>query len=113
MGVLQTAQQLEKVWLPTTASLPDDDANKEWVNINTGKLVAGDIVGIDPAGDQIEASLVMLANRISDWSYTDEAGVPLPVTLDNVKLLDMEDFTFLAQKLQMDVESLTPDQKKS
>lgn len=113
MGVLQVEKKIEKFWLPSTASLPDDDPNKEWVLMDTGELRAGDIIGLTQDTDEIEASLIMLSNRITDWSYVDEAGVPIPVVLENVKAMKMEDYAYLAEKIQGDVQSITPDQKKS
>lgn len=109
----QNTNGVERLYLPSTKDLGPENPECAWVDMVTGPLTAGDILGIDPKNDDVSNSLQMLANRIKDWNYTDAGGAKLPVTFDNVKHLDMGDFSFLAEQLPQNIEGLETAEKKS
>jgi hypothetical protein len=55
----------------------------------------------------------LLTNRIKEWNFTSETGESLAITFDNVRHLDIKDFSFLAEQIPNDVEGLTVPEKKS
>ena len=111
MPVLQKESKLERFYLPSTESLPEEE--KAFVDMEIGKLTTEDIVNIDPKAPEMEVGLMMLTARIKGWNFTDEKGEALPVTLETVKMLDIEDFGFLAQKIPQDFKTLDTAEKKT
>jgi hypothetical protein len=57
-------------------------------------LSSGDLEEMRTDGKTIGMSLDLAASVIQEWSY------PEPVTLANVKLLDLDTFTWLATEIQ-------------
>jgi hypothetical protein len=112
MPILKSAENVKRFYLPTTQNLPDD-TEKAWVDLEVGSFTAGDVIGVDPDADRITAAVKMLTNRIKDWNFTNEAGEKAPITFESVKLLDIADFTFLAEQIPKDIEGLTVPEKKS
>ena len=112
MPVLQESSKLERYYLPSTKELPEDQ--QAFVDMEVGKLTAGDIIGIDPKASETESAIRMLSNRIKGWNLTDAAGEELEINFDNVCKLDMDDFTFLADKISFDsVSGLDTAEKKT
>ena len=111
MPVLQAESKVERFYLPSTENAPE--ADKAFVDMEVGKLTTGDIVNVDPKSAEVEIGVNMLASRIKGWNFTDVEGNPLPVTTEAVKLLDVEDFGFLAGKLSQDFKGLDPTEKKT
>ena len=111
MPTLQKKSKIERFYLPSTKDLPEDQ--KAFVDMETGKLTAGDIVGVDVKAGEVEIGVRMLASRIKGWNFTDEQGNPLEVNFETVQLIDMEDFAFLAQKIPQDLEKLSVPEKKT
>jgi len=66
------------------------------VKINSG-LLAGDMSFVYGEGSMtdIERTLRALSIMIIDWNLTDEKEKKIPVTLDNIKKLDILDITEL------------------
>ncbi len=111
MPQLQAAK-LERYYLPSTKELPESE--QAFVDMEIGKLTAGDVIGIDPKASETESAIRMLTNRIKGWNFTDTEGQELEINFENVSKLDMDDFSFLAEKISFDsVESLPVDQKKT
>lgn len=94
-----------------TIALPGIDGGT--VDIYTAPLV-GDLIEIMPAGQEMTnaQSLAMLVRLIKSWNLTDEQGQSLPVTIDNLKLLSVEDLVALSSVLEH-VRAVVPDEKKS
>lgn len=63
-----------------------------WVTVRV-PLSAGDLENMRADGNRVGVSLDLLATMIQDWSY----GVP--VTLDNVRALDLDTFNWLSQEI--------------
>jgi hypothetical protein len=111
MPVLNNDSKLERVYLPSFSQLPEDQ--QAFVDIEVGKITAGDVIGIDPEKSDTESALRMLANRIKGWNLTDASGQELEINFENVSKLDVNDFAFLAEKIGDKVEKLPADQKKT
>lgn len=111
MPVLQKESKLERFYLPSTESLPEED--KAFVDMEVGKLTTADIMNIDPKAPEVQIGVMMLASRIKGWNFTDEEGNELPITFDNVQKLDVEDFGFLAGKMPQDFKQITTAEKKT
>ena len=112
MPVLDNKNKVERVYLPSTKNLPQEE--QAFVDMNTGPLTAGDIIGVDPKlQEELVMAVIMLTNRIAGWNFTDASGEDLPVTAENVRMLGVEDFTFLAEKLPQGESSLDDSEKKN
>jgi hypothetical protein len=94
-----------------TIDLPGIDGGT--VDIYTAPLV-GDLIEIMPSGQEMTnaQSLEMLVRLIKSWNLTDEQGQVLPVTIENLKLLSVEDLVALSSVLEH-VRAVVPDEKKS
>lgn len=103
----------QKFVLPSTAELPE--ADQAWVVLDVSPILTGDMIGMENIGGQIEISLSVLLNKITDWNYTEADGTTTPITLDNLKRLDVGDYMYLTAQLNGGKvpSSLTQEQKKS
>lgn len=111
MPVLQNEEKIERFYLPSTKDLPE--AEQAFVDMDTGELKTGDMIGVDPSAGEVEIGIRMLTARIKGWNFTDANGTDLEVNFDNVQKLSMDDFTFLADKIpQGSASPLTTAQKK-
>lgn len=111
MPVLHTETKIERVYLPSTKDAAE--ADKAFVDIETGPLTAGDIVGVDPKASDTESAIRMLSTRIKGWNFTDADGQDVEVNFDNISKLKMEDFAFLAEQITTDLEGLSTPEKKT
>jgi hypothetical protein len=55
-------------------------------------LLTGDAEKLKKMDDDFVAGLETVRLLIKRWSFTDEAGKDLPVSLDNIRLLPTDDF---------------------
>lgn len=111
MPVLQNESKLERFYLPSTKNLPQEE--QAFVDMEVGKLTTADIVAIDPKAPEVQIGVMMLTTRIKGWNFTDSEGKELPIVFDTVKMLDVEDFGFLAEKIPADFKTLDPTEKKT
>jgi hypothetical protein len=112
MPVLEKKSNLERVYLPSTKHLPEEE--QAFVDIESGKMTTGDVIGVDPTSGEVEVGVRMLVNRIKGWNFTDSEGKELEINFENVQLLEIEDFSFLAEKLNLGaVEGLSEIEKKT
>ncbi len=96
MPVLNDTRQTKKVALKTIKGGE--------VEIYTS-LKFGDFVGVETANNDIERGIVMLEKIIKDWNLTDKDGNKLPVNMENIKKLDIQDVAILTKE----VTSIVPD----
>lgn len=108
------SQFIKKFWLPSTASLPEDDPQKDWVTMDTGSMLAGDLAAVEESDLGLK-SLVVLQRRILDWSFTEPSGEKAPITVENVACILRGDFIYLCGQIQDNAvqAGLTPEQKKT
>lgn len=111
MPILQAESKVERFYLPSTEALPE--AEKAFVDMEVGKLTTGDIINVDPKAAEVEIGVMMLTARIKGWNFTDTEGNALEVTSETVKMLDVEDFGFLAQKISQDFNNISTEEKKT
>lgn len=62
-------------------------------------LLAGDTFEISKITDEWESNLLMLTRIIKDWNFTDNKNNKMAITIENLKLLKMEDLVSLIQEL--------------
>lgn len=102
----------------TTVILPSsskDDPARVTIDLNlTGqhaKLFSSN------KGDNLDMAFVVLASIITEWNFVDDAGEPVPITVDNVRLLSLTDFSYLSDIVERTVASTvnraisTPEKK--
>lgn len=110
MPVLKNRELVKEFVLPSTKNLPKED--QAIVAMDVSPIKTGDVVGVSQGMTEGEASVRMLYERIKSWNYTDETGNLLPVSFDNVKALDIDDFKFLEGQIS-GVDSSLDAEKKS
>lgn len=98
-------QKIERYILPSTV---DETAeNQAWVELDTTKLVAADVMAISDPENNLGTSLELLAKRVKNWNYTNADGTPTPINEDTIGRLDINDFSFLVMKFG---ENISPAQ---
>lgn len=97
MPVLKADTTTTKIFLPSTENEPNE-ADRAWVTVKN-KLILKDMSGLMTEKSEIEQAISGVAAYITDWNFTDENGGKLPITPDNVGLLDMQDFTLIMTKM--------------
>lgn len=112
MPVLTNNRKTTRIILPSMSD-PEDPG---WVEIRD-KLILGDfsrtVTGV--GNTRVEA----VAGAITDWNMTDEDGTKLPITVENVGLLEADDFNILWDHIQgvkteaETKEVLSKDEKKA
>lgn len=106
----KSSTEQKKIVLPSSA-----DGDEAYVVIETGRLLGGDIVSITDPSDRSGVIVGLLASRIKEWNFTEDDGTPTPITLENVRHLELQDFTFLMAELLPEeaVDDITTDPKKN
>lgn len=114
MPILGKRDSDKKLVLPT--STPEDEA---FVTVKS-KLLLGDLVVIETnLENQYEQTIAGLANYITDWNFTDEAGNKLPITREQILEFDKRDYEFVTAELNRAIveankdSSLDDEQKKT
>jgi hypothetical protein len=104
---LVTSEQLEKMFLPTSESLPESE--KEWVVMDVSPLRGGDLESVTSFDDDNVLKFYgqIVSGRIREWNVTDN-GVVADITPDNVKRLPFEDLAHLYSKITGKGESALP-----
>lgn len=74
-------------------------------------LLMSDLLSFDRSGDDVQTAIKGLEKFIKSWNiYGDEAHEsPLPITEENIKLLPLQDITYLFDQIT----ALAEEQKKS
>jgi len=111
MPRLEAKEEIIRLALPSTEKEPIE-TDRAWVDLDIGPLTANDVILVDPSGTDVQASFAMLAVRIKDWNFEDDAG-KLPINPDTVSQLDIVDYGFLSSKLPQPKSGLPVDQKKT
>jgi hypothetical protein len=111
MPTFITFEKLEKIYLPSSKdALTEED--RAWVVMDVSPQKAADLYSLEQDMSSGQIYLEMVANRIKEWNCTDQTGEPLPVTVDNVGLIGMEDFKFLQDRIP-EGQSLNSEEKKT
>lgn len=112
MPTLPSQGETQQVFLPSTKDQPQPE--QAWVKLQSGRVLGGDTVNVDDLESKMGVALAILAGRIKEWNFTDADGTPTPITLENVKRLELEDMNFLFEKLDLQqTVSLSTEEKKS
>lgn len=115
MAYLPEANLSEKIYLPSTDTLPEEQ--KAWV-ILKDKLTFGELESVESAIGEFNKRASGLTELIADWNYESrETGAKLDINLENVRKLNAADVTMLVDKLLQIVGNtktpLSDDQKKT
>ncbi len=89
MPILKDIRDVKNIKLPKSGIT---------VKVRDGVL-ANDIEEIEKEDSDIKQVLVMLTRIIEDWDATDENEQILPVNIDNVNLLCIDDIKFIQENL--------------
>ena len=90
MPELKDFRQTKKITLPSYK-----DSELEIYD----SLLAGDTFEISKITDEWESNLLMLTRIIKDWNFTDNKDNKMAITIENLKILKMEDLVSLIQEL--------------
>lgn len=110
MPVLNTDRETKRIILKES-SKPNDEA---WVDVYT-QLLAADMIGIDEfQNSQSLVSVAILSKVIKAWNFVDGNGNALPITMDTVKYLPLQDMAQIIQEVQAfsDLSKLSDAKKK-
>lgn len=112
MPQLPSQGQEQQVYLPSTKDLPE--ADRAWVKLQSGRILGGDLSGVDDPESEMGVAIAILAGRIKEWNFTEADGSPTPITLENVKRLELNDMNYLFEQLDLKQSvSLSTEEKKS
>lgn len=101
---------VQQLWLPSTADSPEED--KAWVTMDISPQKASDMLGFSTTMTEAEMGFSMIASRLKDWNYVDSQGEKLPININTLGLLKMEDFEFLQDSIKGQDIKLDTDEKK-
>lgn len=90
MPTLQDMRKIIKVNLPS---------NPEVEIILKDGLLAGDVQEIEKVQSGSEQSLLMLQKMIESWNYTADDGSAAPITVENLKKINIKDIDFLIRQV--------------
>ena len=119
MPVLDIAEKIEKVFLPSTKTRNKRDENgavvfgadkkpvkevtpeveQAYVVMDTSPFCAADTKGIKEDTQGGEIGILALAGRIRDWNFTDSDGKPIPINPATVGKLNAGDYGHLMSLL--------------
>ncbi len=64
-------------------------------------LLAKDVdLAIDLQNGKVSQILLVLPKLIKEWNFTDEAGVVLPITPENVNLIPQDDLIYIIEQVK-------------
>lgn len=113
MPQLKKKLPFEKVVLPGS-STPEDEAYVMMdVDFRGGDII--DLVGKENVQgmNAREITYALACSLVKEWNFVDETGNPLPVTMENVRLLPPADLTIIVNKAQVVKQGLSSTKKKS
>lgn len=62
-------------------------------------LLAGDVQEIESIQGGSEQSLLMLVKMIKSWNYTEDDGSNAPVSVENLKKINIKDIDFILKQV--------------
>lgn len=84
--------RVEEHILPSTEDLPESE--QATIKIEVPARIE-DFSDVDTTKSQIHQNTQVIAKKIKEWNFTDEAGEPLPINVENLSSLDVVDYGFL------------------
>ena len=90
MPQLETFRKTEKIKLP---SFPDSE-----LEIYTS-LLYGETLEVDINKNDQEQLLQIVCKIIKSWNFTDKEGKEIPINIESLKMLKLEDITFLIDQI--------------
>lgn len=89
MPILKDTRDIKNIKLPKSGIT---------VKVRDG-LLASDIEKIENEKSDIKRNILLLSFIIEDWDATDENEQKLPISIDNLNLLDMLDVSLIYESL--------------
>lgn len=113
MPQLPNQGETKRYTLPSSATLPPEQ--QAYVVLQGGRILGGDLSNVDDPESKLGVAIAILAGRIKEWNFTEADGKPTPITLDNVKRLELEDLYFLFEQLDLKnvAATMSAEEKKS
>ena len=112
MPQLKNFEKKEQIYLPSTKDEPNTE-DRAWVVMDVSPVKTGDVAIYDDGMKRGEYQVMVVANRIKEWNYTDASGEPVPINFDTVTQLDTDDFKYLQTLIESEPATLSTDEKKS
>lgn len=102
-------QKTVKVILPSTK----DSEDPAYVVIKE-TLTVGDLMDLKGDEGSLKIGIKMLESLIVEWNFTDKDGKPSPITIDNIKRMDIDDIVYLmTKKIKLPKSDIIDNEKKS
>ena len=108
MPQLRKAEE-KQVILPSFEDLPENE--QAWVKVKT-RVQMSDFAQVDRTKGEVMATAQVMASKIIDWNLEGEDGQKLPITAENVALLEAVDFGYISLVLGLDKLSRLNAEKK-
>ena len=89
MPILKDLRDVKNIKLPKSGII---------VKVRDG-ILANDIEEIEKEKSDIKQILVLLTRIIEDWDATDDQEQKLPINIENVNLLSIDDIKFIQENL--------------
>jgi hypothetical protein len=105
----------KRLQLPSSQYAPNEEDRAYVVAVD--RLLMGAIVDMAKIDNDTERIVMCLTEFITDWNYTDDDNQKLPISPENIRLLEAVDFNFLATEFASVMESaesgLSKEEKKA
>ena len=89
---LQKKSEIKKLILPSSKDITE--ADKEWVLVECGPLMGGDMLNFDNFNNQNDFLAYILLHRIKEWSVKDDTTIA-PINIESLRRLKVDDTTYL------------------
>lgn len=111
--------KVQRVFLPSTKigddgkPLPQDQW--VWVDFDTRKDQVADVLEqeVDENASALRYGVNSVLRRVKGWNVTDASNAALPLTDENLQLIDQDDFSYLTSLITQSKKGLTDSEKKS
>lgn len=103
--------EIKQLTLPSSDDLPDGD--KEWVMLEVGPILGGDLFSSTTSKDPSALTINILAKRIKEWSVRGVDGNIAPITVDSLSHLNITDLAFLLNEFIGNAEAATSTDPKA
>jgi len=90
MPKLQDTRKAIKINLPSNPEVE--------ITLKDG-LLAGDVQEVEKIQGGAEQSFMMIVKMIESWNYTEDNGDTTPITIENIKKLNMKDIDFILKQV--------------
>ena len=108
---LMKSNEIKQLNLPSSDGVPEGD--KEWVMLEVGPILGGDLFGSTASKDPSSLTINILAKRIKEWSVRGIDGEIAPISVESLSHLSVIDLAFLLDEFVGDTEAATSTDPKA